>query len=44
MIHQAVGNAEQAREYLERALATNPRFHLLHADVAGETLEKLGRP
>ena len=42
MIHQAVGDAQKAREFLEKALATNPRFHVLQADVAQQAFEKLG--
>lgn len=44
MIHQAVGEAEKAREFLTRALATNPHFHLLQAEVAKTALQKLGEP
>jgi tetratricopeptide (TPR) repeat protein len=44
MIHQKLGNAGRAREYLERTLATNPYFHVLHADVARRALEELDRP
>jgi tetratricopeptide (TPR) repeat protein len=44
MIHQAVGETEKAREFLTRALATNPHFHLLQAEVAKTTLQKLGGP
>jgi tetratricopeptide (TPR) repeat protein len=41
MIHAALGEREQAREYLTRALATNPGFHILHAEVAERTLAAL---
>lgn len=41
MIFHARGDTEKAREYLRRALATNPHFHILHADVAARTLERL---
>jgi len=41
MIHMALGDAEQARDYLARALAVNPRFHPLHADVATRALAEL---
>ena len=44
MIHQAAGNAEQARDYLQRALATNPYFHVLQADIAERALSALGEP
>lgn len=43
MIHQALGDREKAREYLQRALATNPYFHLLQVDVAQRTLKSLGQ-
>jgi tetratricopeptide (TPR) repeat protein len=41
MIHQAVGDAQRAREFLAKALATNPRFHLLQSEVARQTLSAL---
>jgi tetratricopeptide (TPR) repeat protein len=45
MIHRAAGDIEKARDYLQRALATNPHFHLLQADVARRTLKELdGQP
>lgn len=43
MIHRALGDAEQARDYLARALAVNPRFHPLQADVATRVLAALAR-
>jgi tetratricopeptide (TPR) repeat protein len=39
MIQHRLGEHEQAREYLRRALATNPYFHILHAEVAERTLK-----
>jgi tetratricopeptide (TPR) repeat protein len=42
MIHRALGDADNAREFLQRALSTNPHFHLLHAEVAERTLTALG--
>jgi tetratricopeptide (TPR) repeat protein len=41
MIHAALGERAQAREYLTRALATNPGFHVLHGEVAERTLATL---
>jgi len=41
MIHRAAGNPVRAREYLGRALATNPHFHVLHAAVAARALDEL---
>ena len=42
MIHRALGETERARQYLSRALATNPRFDVLQADVAERVLAGLG--
>jgi tetratricopeptide (TPR) repeat protein len=42
MIQQAGGDAEKAREYLQQALATNPYFHVLQAEIAERTLSALG--
>src|SRR4029453_14962783 len=39
MIHQRLGNTAQARDYLRRALATNPHFHIIYADLAMQTLK-----
>jgi tetratricopeptide (TPR) repeat protein len=39
MIRHRLGEHEQAREYLQRALATNPYFHILHVEVAERTLK-----
>ena len=41
MIREAGGDAESARDALERALALNPRFSVLHADTAAAALERL---
>src|SRR2546422_2002484 len=43
MIYQSLGEREKAKEYLRRAVATNPYFHILYADAAAQTLEKLER-
>jgi len=43
MIHAALGDSKRAREYLSGALAINPRFHPLQADVAARVLAELGR-
>ena len=42
MIHHGLGNSQKARDYLQRALATNPHFHVLQADLAERTLRALG--
>jgi tetratricopeptide (TPR) repeat protein len=44
MIHHALGESEAARDYLGRALALNPSFHVLQAEVATKTLAELSRP
>ncbi len=41
LIHRAAGHVDVARDYLRRALATNPHFSVLHADVARHTLAVL---
>jgi tetratricopeptide (TPR) repeat protein len=41
MIHLRLGQRDKAREFLERALATNPHFHVLHAETARRALEDL---
>jgi tetratricopeptide (TPR) repeat protein len=39
MIHHRLGESATARDYLRRALATNPYFHVLHVEVAERTLQ-----
>jgi len=41
MMHQRLGNTEPAQDYLRRALALNPHFHIVHADLAAQTLTHL---
>src|SRR5207248_724759 len=41
LISECVGQRAEARGYLERATALNPRFSLLYADRARETLARL---
>ncbi len=41
MIHLGAGDTAGARDFLARALAANPHFHPLHADVAARTLADL---
>jgi tetratricopeptide (TPR) repeat protein len=41
MIHHRLGEHDKARDYLRRALATNPYFHILHVAVAEHTLQTL---
>ena len=42
MVHERLGNAENARSYLRQALSTNPHFDLIQAFVAKTTLRALG--
>jgi tetratricopeptide (TPR) repeat protein len=44
MIHRAAGEPERARALLQRALALNPQFHVLHAEVAARALKEIGPP
>ncbi len=41
MIHHRLGEYETAKAYLQRALSTNPHFHIFHAEVAERTLKDL---
>jgi tetratricopeptide (TPR) repeat protein len=41
MIHHRLGESATARDYLRRALATNPYFHVLHVEVAERTLKEI---
>jgi tetratricopeptide (TPR) repeat protein len=41
MIHQRLGHTAQAQDYLRRALATNPHFHIIYTDLAVQTLKQL---
>ncbi|MGH8065793.1 MAG: tetratricopeptide repeat protein [Candidatus Entotheonellia bacterium] len=43
MIHHCLGDHDKARDYLQRALATNPYFHVLHVAVAERTLQAIER-
>ena len=44
MIYHRLGDASQARDYLGRALALNPRFSPRDAEQARKTLAELGPP
>ena len=44
MIHHALGHGDTARDFLRRALSTNPHFHLLHAAVAQRVLNEMEQP
>jgi len=41
MIYARLGDAEKAKDYLHRALALNPQFHLFYADLARTTIQGL---
>ena len=41
MIYEKSGDAVKARNYLQQAIGTNPRFHIFYAQVATETLARL---
>jgi tetratricopeptide (TPR) repeat protein len=43
MIYERIGDNEKAVDYLDRAIALNPQFHLLFADLARATLQKLSK-
>jgi tetratricopeptide (TPR) repeat protein len=40
MIYERLGEKKQAQDYLGRAIALNPQFHLFYADVARATLRE----
>jgi tetratricopeptide (TPR) repeat protein len=42
MIAHARGDDRRARQYLQRALALNPHFHIFYADQAGQILDSIG--
>jgi len=41
LIHRDLGDVEGARDYLRRALAINPHFHIFYADDARKALEEM---
>jgi tetratricopeptide (TPR) repeat protein len=41
MIYEKLGDSLKAKEYLERALQTNPQFHITHANTARQTLDRM---
>jgi tetratricopeptide (TPR) repeat protein len=40
MIYDGLGEREKAKNYLRRALVTNPHFHIFYADVASKTADR----
>ena len=43
MIYHGLGRDSDAEHFLNRALRTNPHFHVFHADVASRTLEEIAQ-
>jgi tetratricopeptide (TPR) repeat protein len=43
MIHFSFDEKDKAREFLARALAINPYFHVIFAETAAQTLQKLNQ-
>jgi tetratricopeptide (TPR) repeat protein len=43
MIYLALHDENKAKDYLTRALSTNPHFHVVYADVAERSLREIGR-
>jgi tetratricopeptide (TPR) repeat protein len=41
MIFDRLGDKEKAKDYLRRAVATNPHFHVLFAEIAAQLLREL---
>ena len=41
MIHYRLGHHDDAKTFLQRALTTNPHFHIFHTDVATRLLRQL---
>jgi tetratricopeptide (TPR) repeat protein len=41
LIHRGLGDVDGAREFLDRALAINPNFHIFYADIARRALEEM---
>ena len=41
MIYDRIGEYEKARDYLERAVEINPRFSVLYAETAADTIQRL---
>ena len=43
MIYHSLGKDSEAKEFLSRALNTNPHFHISYADLASQTLASIYR-
>ncbi|MGA8233471.1 MAG: tetratricopeptide repeat protein [Candidatus Acidiferrales bacterium] len=46
MIYERLGDSPKAKDYLQRALETNPEFHITYAEIARQTLDRMneGQP
>ena len=43
MIYEKLGNSAKAKEYLEIALQMNPEFHVVYAQTARQTLDRMNK-
>jgi tetratricopeptide (TPR) repeat protein len=43
LIYDQLGDSSAARDFLQRALNTNPHFHILYEEVAKHALSQLSR-
>jgi Tfp pilus assembly protein PilF len=43
MIYERLGDSMKARQYLQRALDTNPEFHITDAEAARQTLDRMDK-
>ena len=43
MIYEKLGDSLKAQEFLRRALATNPNFHIAYAETARQTLDRINQ-
>jgi tetratricopeptide (TPR) repeat protein len=43
MIYERLGDSLRAKEYLQRALETNPEFHVTYAETARQTLDRMNK-
>jgi hypothetical protein len=43
MIYEKLGHTAKAKDYLQRALAINPHFHILYSGMATETLARMAQ-
>ena len=43
MIYERLGDSLKAKQYLQRALQTNPEFHIAYAETARQTLDRMNQ-